>query len=326
MTLRNSFPTDLPAGLPVLDTRLALATLIARDTDGVPRVGVVPDSLDPIVSGRSTMSYSVRDHRAVTSRTGTGVEYLANDGATVVNTTPAPSANARYDIIYERARFALNGDGDSTPEIDVVQGTAALNPTRPGIPAGAVAIAEAYVPSGVSSTTSSGVVITQVHPWTAAAGGTVVVRSQAELDTWTPADGAHAYNLADSGDYVRRAGAWDPVRKAQPWTNIQYPSYAQQGPLSFALGYMLEPGFLNLRGSYQRTSGSPVSAGEQLFQLPSSVANQMTNRQTFIVGGQGNASLFCEYDAANNWVKARGDISGSATWVVFDNVRLALGG
>lgn len=208
MTLRNSFPTDLETGLPVLDTRLTLSSLVARDTDGNPRVGVVPDSLDPIVSGRSNMSYSVRSFRAITSRTGNGVELVANDGATTVSTTAAPSANARYDIIYVRARFSLNGDGSSAPEIGVVQGTAALNPSRPGVPAGAFALAEAYIPAGVSSTTSSGVVVTPVHPWTAAAGGTVVVRSLAELDAWTPADGSRAFNVADNGDYVRFGASW----------------------------------------------------------------------------------------------------------------------
>ena len=64
------------------------------------------------------------------------------------------------------------------------------------------------IPAGATTTLSAGVVITQVYPYTALAGGTVVVRNSVELAAWTPTDGAVAYCIADGADYARNAGVW----------------------------------------------------------------------------------------------------------------------
>lgn len=122
------------------------------------------------------------------------------------------------------------------------------------------------------------------------------------------------------GDYVRRDGVWHGG-----WVPIPYPNYARKAPISFSLAYLVEPGFINFRGSYERTSGSPVAAAEDLFQLPSNAAQLLTNRHVFNVAAQGSYAVSMEYNASANWMRARGNVTGSPTWVTFDNVRLPTG-
>ncbi|QAB18798.1 hypothetical protein Leucomu_13550 [Leucobacter muris] len=208
MTLRQSFPTDSTAGQSVTDTRLTNAALVVRDAAGVPRPGVVFDSPARIVSPTASMAYLVRDLRAVTMRTPGGVEFVANDGAVTVPTTAAPASNSRIDIVYMRARFTANADGSSTPEFGVRQGTPAVNPVDPSLPVGALELARFVVPAGVTSTQAAGVAGVDIAPFTCAAGGTLVVRTAAELDTWAPADGPEAFCLADKATYIRIGGTW----------------------------------------------------------------------------------------------------------------------
>ena len=210
MVVRNSFPNDLSTGQTVLDTRMTNAGLVARAADGTPRTGVIFDSDARIVSPTASMAYLVRDIRAVTSRSGTGVEFVANDGALTVPTSAAPTSNSRIDIIYIRARFIANADGSAVPQIAVASGAAAVFPQPPALPAGALELARFTIPSGVTATnqTASGVVGQDTCRFTAAAGGVVVVRDLADLAGWQPGDGARAYCLSDNGEYVRRAGVW----------------------------------------------------------------------------------------------------------------------
>ncbi|WGD36832.1 hypothetical protein [Lysinibacter sp. HNR] len=213
MVIRNSFPTGLPTGLPVLDTRQALAGLIARDTQGRVRAGVLPVHLNALVTGRSTMAYSVADMTLVTSRVAGGSELWRVDGTEVVTTTAAPTANARLDVIYARARFSSSADTSNAPELGVAQGTVApINSlVKPAIPPGAVELAMAQVSAGATSTQGTGVVITQSAPYTSTAGGVVIVRTAMELAAWSPPEGSLAYCIADTSTYRRASGVWNPV-------------------------------------------------------------------------------------------------------------------
>lgn len=207
MALTDSLPTADPGGLTVDDERLLRAGLVARNADGSPRVGVFPAGTGVLVTGRASMGYDIAPFLAVTSRTGTGVELVAND-ATVTNipTDPAPGANSRIDVIYVRPQFTARADTGNVPVFGVAKGVAAGVPTKPGIPAGALELATAVIPS--SATTTASVVITQTAPLTAAAGGIVPLRSTAELTAFVAADGTTA-RLLDTGALVRRqGGAW----------------------------------------------------------------------------------------------------------------------
>ena len=107
------------------------------------------------------------------------------------------------------------GDTASLPLFGIVQGTASATPTVPDLPANradAIKLATVEIPAGATSLNSAGVVSTDVFPYTAMAGGTVVVRNSVELSAWTPASGARAFNLADNREYARKNGAWSDGR------------------------------------------------------------------------------------------------------------------
>lgn len=208
MALTKTFPTDRPAGLPVADTRLINAGLVECNMAGVPRVGILPAHYNPLVTGTAGMAYQVAAFNAVTSRSGSGVEYVANDGAATVATTAAPGANSRIDVIWVRSLFTTYADGSSDPVFGVTQGVASASPSKPAIPAGALELATAVVLSTTTQTSTA--VITQTHTYTAMEGGIVALRSQAEQDAWSPADGSTAYRIDSKITYKRLNGVWMP--------------------------------------------------------------------------------------------------------------------
>ena len=209
MVLSNPFPghTTLTT---FADLRRDLDGLVVRNSAGVMRAGVFPDHLNPLVTGRSDMKVNIADFRAVQNRGGAVL--LANVGTDTSVTLPAaPGANKRIDLIYVTMRSSALGDAASTPVFGYVQGTASATPVAPSLPANlstAIPLATVEIPAGATTTLSAGVVITQVYPYTALAGGTVVVRNLVELGAWTPADGARAFCISDNCEYVRSGGQW----------------------------------------------------------------------------------------------------------------------
>lgn len=206
MSLSDSFPTEDAGGISIGDTRLILAGLVARSAAGVPRLGILPAHTSPLVTGTAGMAYSVAAFQAVTSRSGLGVELVANDGATSVATTAAPGSNSRIDVIWVRCRFATYSDGINTAEFGVTQGAAALTPLKPAIPSGALELATAVVLSTTTATSTT--VITQTYLYTAAEGGTVLVRNSNELAAWAPHDGSSAFRLDTTTKFARVGGSW----------------------------------------------------------------------------------------------------------------------
>lgn len=204
--MTDSLPTGDAGGLTVADERLILSGLIAKNSDGTPRVGVFPNGSTVLVRGRASMGYEVLPFKAATSRTGTGVELVANDALVVVTTTAAPGANSRIDVIWVRPQFSANADAGNVPILGVTQGTAASVPTKPAIPAGALELATATI---LSTTTTTGTaVITQTYTCTAAAGGAVVFRNDADALAWSAVDGASAYSASSGNTFERTNGAW----------------------------------------------------------------------------------------------------------------------
>jgi hypothetical protein len=209
MALTRSFPTQNPAGLPITDTRRVTAGLVVRNTDGTPRPGVFPAHASPLVTGRATaplMAYDVAPFLAATSRLNTGIELIANDAATTVTTTAAPASNSRIDVIWVRSQFVQHADANNDVVFGVTQGTAALTPVKPAIPAGALELATAEILSTTTQTSTA--VITQTHPYTATAGGVVWLRNATEQAAWTPTNGAIAYRLDLGAHLFRRGGVW----------------------------------------------------------------------------------------------------------------------
>lgn len=208
MALQNGFPGHT-ALASFANLRRDLEGSVVRSAAGVMRAGLFPGSSTLLVTGRADMKVDVADFRAVQNRGG--AIFLANDGVAQVTLDAAPASNKRIDLVYVFQQSTTLGDAADVPVFGVVKGTASATPSVPALPAGvstAIPLATVEIPAGATTTSSAGVVISQVFPWTAMAGGTVHVRNSVELAAWVPADGARAVNVADGRPYERVAGAW----------------------------------------------------------------------------------------------------------------------
>ncbi len=231
MALSDTLPTQDAGGLSIADERLINAGEYVTSTAGVPRLGILPAHTNPIITGLASMGYSVAAFVGVVSRTG-GItaEKIANNGATTVTTTAAPASNSRIDVIWVRPQFVASADSGNVPLFGVTQGTAAASPSKPSIPAGALELATAVIPSTATTTTSSGVVITQTFLYTAFEGGTVLLRNQAEENAWAPHDGSLAFRLDTQTLRRRGNGSWNDATSFTPtWTGVTLGSSTQSG-------------------------------------------------------------------------------------------------
>lgn len=192
MTLRRSLFLALDGsslGTVPLDARLAHVGLIADDgAAGLSfRQGVFYDGGGSMVTGTTatgTMTYQIRAAAFCLQLLGTlasGPVLLANDGNVTVNTTNAPGANSRIDVVWIRQQaVAADGGADviNTAIFGVTQGTPAASPLVPAIPTGAMALAQFVMPSGTTQT--SGLSATQTHPWTTSQGAPIPIRNATE--------------------------------------------------------------------------------------------------------------------------------------------------
>lgn len=214
MTLSNSI-FAVSGAATFLDARKDMSNLFACDTSLEPHPGLLTVGGNSAANGNvvvgmsNRMAVTVRPFQAVLNRLGALL--IMNDGDVVVSLKAAPSANSRIDVVYvkQREKRAPISDSEDGPIIGVVTGTANLTPVAPQVPDGAVALAQVKVPSGVTNTTASGVVITQVYPYAATRGEELRFRSKDEMNAFAALDGTKAVTLSDNAHYVRTGGAWD---------------------------------------------------------------------------------------------------------------------
>ena len=210
MALRTSWPSA--NGLTThAHARRDLEGAVVRNTAGKMRPGVFPAHHNPLYTRRNDMRLDIPDFRGVQDKGGPA--WIAGEGAT---TTPAfaaaPAANKRIDLLYLTQE--LPGI-DPTTEVGffIEPGVTSPSPSLPALPAAradAIPWLSVEIPAGATSMQSAGVIIKELYPYTAMAGGTVVVRDLIELAAWTPPDGSRAFCLADNSDYVRLGGVWVP--------------------------------------------------------------------------------------------------------------------
>lgn len=183
---------------------------VCDKTTMMPIAGILDRSQDNLVTGNSdSMSVTVHPFNAVLNRYGALL--IQNDGNVKVPLNAAPSANSRIDVVYVKQNESRSPMSDSSdvPEFGVVRGTAAATPVAPSVPSGALALAHVLLPAGVSNTSASGVVITQVYIGAAMKGGMLRVRTSAQRDAMTMVpEGTLLHNVADNCDYVRKDGKW----------------------------------------------------------------------------------------------------------------------
>lgn len=205
------------------DARLGIASVVADDGTSAlaGRNGVFYDGQGNVVSGNTdtgTMSYSVRACQFalyLLGTVGSGIVLGSNDAVFKATTTAAPGSNSRIDVIWVRQHAVASGDGgsdsDNIMQIGVTQGTAAASPTVPTIPTGAMALAQAVMTSGSTSTNS--LAITQVHGWTTTHGSAIPVRTQAERDALTGFNGLSVYRIDQQNVETHNGTAWNAGHK-----------------------------------------------------------------------------------------------------------------
>ncbi|WP_146120047.1 hypothetical protein [Leucobacter massiliensis] len=188
----------------------ALAGLVVRDAVGVPLAGVMPSRAD-LVRGRSDWYYDVSPFVAVRVE-GRTVLIGPSPELESVATSPAPSSNARIDIIYSRP--ADVGAGETVEAVFVAQGLASSVPQPPALPSGAVELARFRVSAGNTSTSAA--VGTQTFQTTVCAGGVLPFRTAAQRDAFLATPG----QLAMVADVLwqRTATAWKRVAPDQTIT------------------------------------------------------------------------------------------------------------
>lgn len=304
MTLTRSLPTQHASGLPLIDERRITAGRYARNSDGTARVGVLPAHTNPLVTGRASMGYDVAAFNAVTSRTTAGAEEIANDAVTIVTTTAAPGSNSRIDVIWVRSQFQVLGDANNDVVFGVTQGTAAVSPTKPAIPAGALELATATIPSTATTTLSSGVVITQTHTYTATAGGVVLFRSLADLTAWAAGEGALARDVS-TGDLYKRVGAtWLSQEGA---SRLLVPSSVTGGTIS-ANGVVL------LSGGDTVTINGVFTSRFKRYRMVSfwkTGATGSTNNGAFLRLTSGGTPATSGYDSQTSIANGTGNVTGA---------------
>lgn len=221
MTLSNSI-FAVSGRATFLDARKDMSNLFACDTSLEPHPGLLTvggsgaASGNVVVGMNNRMAVTVRPFQAILNRLGALL--IMNDGDVVVPLQAAPSANSRIDVVYvkQREKRAPISDSEDGPILGVVTGTANLTPVAPHVPDGAIPLAQVKVPSGVTNTTASGVVITQVYPFAATRGEELRFRSKDEMNAFAAVDGTKAVTLSDNAHYVRNGGKW--VSGVIQWT------------------------------------------------------------------------------------------------------------
>ena len=220
MALRNSlFAVSGKASF--LDARRDMSGLFVCDkTTMLPIAGILDRSQDNLVTGRGdSMSVTVHPFNAVLNRYGALL--IQNDANVTVPLDAAPSANSRIDVVYVKQSETRPpmSDGSDVPKFFVAKGVAAATPVAPGVPAGALALAQVLLPAGVSNTAASGVAITQTYIGAAMKGDMLRVQTSAQRDSMTMVpDGTLLHNVADGCDYVRKGGKWRGWN--MPWRDI----------------------------------------------------------------------------------------------------------
>lgn len=257
MVLRNSI-FAVSGNASFMDARRDMSGLFVCDkTTMLPVAGILDRSQDNLVTGNSnSMSVTVHPFNAVLNRYGALL--IQNDGDVKVPLNAAPSANSRIDVVYVKqheTRSPMSDDSDS-PVFGVVHGVAAATPVAPGVPDGALELAQVLLPAGVSNTAEGGVVIAQTYIGAAMKGGMLRVQTSAQRDALTTVpEGTLLHNVADSCDYVRKGDKWRGWN--MPWTDIKLGTNNVHMWASDGVGYIdLLSADINLTGW-----GSAVNIG-----------------------------------------------------------------
>lgn len=244
------------------EARLAIAGLLAENTPGSPRQGLLHQASATPVTGAATMTYTVSPINPVLVRSANDGVYLPTlTGVTTVGTLDAPASGSRIDLIWVKQNDGDRGDADNTAVLGVTQGDAAPIPIRPNIsvPAGAYVLASKVVAAGETNTLIGAPVLQEwVH--TVARGAVIPVKNAADQAAVAPGPGISVRRLdlpqtpTFTGDGTKWVGlGWVdiPVLDTNKWE----PQQADKAQLS------ARSDRIQLRGKFKYKSATAATAG-----------------------------------------------------------------
>lgn len=200
----------------------AMAGLVVRDTNGVPRAGVFASTATLVRAGTGR---ELLVAPFVACRTVGKAVLLGGATDTVsVPVAAAPSANARLDVVYSLP--AEVGSGDPVEAVRVATGVAGAVPVKPSIPVGAIELATFRSQAGQTSAAKG--TITNTFVTTVTAGGVIPFRTVNEMNAWNGRDG----QLGVVGDtlYIVTGNAWKKVREKTGFVTVSTGSLTSLAP------------------------------------------------------------------------------------------------
>lgn len=213
------WPVDPVAGQPSYTgrrLRQAMSALLFGATAARPlggRSGIRPGPTTSLLAATST-TWTLGAHAGVVDAelAGEAGPYsYAFDTAQTGAMTPAPSnPNSRIDIVWVRIDDPSESDGSTTPApvAGYTAGVAAAsNPAVPSPPAVTGGSSRYIVIGQILVPFSGSPVVTVTAPFAAAAGGRVLVRSQAERDALAAYNGLCVHRL-DTGNVESYHNGW----------------------------------------------------------------------------------------------------------------------
>ncbi|MEO7260250.1 MAG: hypothetical protein ABI047_03170 [Jatrophihabitantaceae bacterium] len=182
-----------------------------------------------------------------------GAYDYALDAAQTGAMTPAPSnPNSRIDIVWVRLDDPAEGDGSAAalPVPGYTAGVAGASPSVP-VPPPIGGRSQYVVLAQIAVPFSGAPVVTIVAPFSAANGGRILVRSQAERDALPLFNGLHVHRL-DTGSVESYHGGWRVEYDAANWTGYT-PTFSGEGGGSGTAGG-------SAVGRYKALGGKTIAA------------------------------------------------------------------
>lgn len=320
-------------GTTPIEGRLVLASLVAENSPGNPRNGLLDQKATTVVSGTATMTYSVAPCTVIVNRAaGEGVYMFTLTGTSTVATTNAPGTGSRWDLIYVKQNDPDKGDATNTAVLAVLQGTASTGtPTKPyaTLPAGAYILAEAQVSAGATATNGGSVAISQVWRYTALRGAPIPVRSTTERDEITGQTGLLVKRLDFGPAYIEsyNGSAWVPA--------IEKP-FGHMGRTAGFMGVQSSDTVVQMDTAQVLKGGMTFDNSNDALVVP--VAGYYrVNAQFYATGGQGSSAICHVWKVGSGsptgvstrfWKADSGDYVGHATGIVLlsagDKLRITM--
>jgi hypothetical protein len=200
------------------DARLATTVQSMSGASGIQgRSGISPAGGNPgLVTQTGTASSSV-----LVNAFGAGIQgsratnaglYLATMDAQltldILSGHPADSTNTRNDLVIARQTDTQWSDASTAFVVQQVVGTPSASPVDPTPAAGDyIELARIVIPkASITGTSVTNAMITDLRPWTVAAGGILPVVSQADRDALTKYSGLSVWRMDTS---PQRMETWD---------------------------------------------------------------------------------------------------------------------